>query len=127
MPNPENLISLADRSPEERSEIARKGQAAAAAQRKKNTALRPALQNFLDGPSGVKDKNGKELSGTELMVAVAVKEMSKGNSKFWELIRDTSGQKPVEHVMVAEVDPAVIDEVESLVNGSNGEGLNDAP
>lgn len=127
MSNLDNLKSLGDRPPEERSEIARKGQAAAAAQRKKNTALRHALQNFLDGPSGVKDKNGKELSGTELMVAVAVKEMSRGNPKFWELIRDTSGQKPVEQIMVAEVDPAVIDEVESLVDGLNEEGTSNAP
>lgn len=117
MSNLDNLKSLGERPPEERSEIARKGQKAAAEQRKKNTALRHALQNFLDGPSGVKDKNGKELSGTELMVAVAVKEMSKGNPRFWELIRDTSGQKPVEQVMVAEVDPAVIDEVEKAVLG----------
>ena len=115
MAKTENLNSLADRSPEERSEIARKGQAAAAAQRKKNTALRHALQNFLDGPSGVKDENGKELSGTELMVAVAVKEMSRGNPKFWEIIRDTAGQKPVERIAIAEVEQSVIDEVEFAV------------
>lgn len=120
MSKTENLRSLADRSPEERSEIARKGQAAAAAQRKKNTALRHALQNFLDGPSGVKDENGKELSGTELMVAVAVKEMSRGNPKFWELIRDTSGQKPVDKVEQVNIDieyQESVDYVKKLMEG----------
>ena len=48
---------------------------------------------------------------------VAVREAAKGNPKFWEIIRDTAGQKPVEQIMVAEVDPAVIDEVEKAVLG----------
>lgn len=117
MPNPENLKSLADRSPEERSEIAKKGQAASVAKRRENTSLRKALQIWLQSDSGVKDKDGTPLTGTELMVKVAVREAAKGNPKFWEIIRDTSGQKPVEQIMVAEVDPAVIDEVEKAVLG----------
>lgn len=118
-PNPDmsGLKKLSERSPEERSAIAKMGQAASAAKRRENNSLRKALQVWLQSDSGVKDKHGEPLSGTQLMVAVAVKEMSKGNPKFWELIRDTSGQKPVEQVMVAEVDPAVIDEVEKAVLG----------
>lgn len=118
-PNPDmsGLKKLSERSPEERSEIAKKGQAASVAKRRENTSLRKALQAWLQADSGVKDKNGEPLSGTQLMVAVAVKEMSRGNPKFWEIIRDTAGQKPVEQIMVAEVDPAVIDEVEKAVLG----------
>lgn len=116
-PNMSGLKKLSERTPEERSEIAKKGQAASAAKRRENASLRKALQAWLQADSGVKDKNGEPLSGTQLMVAVAVKEMSRGNPKFWEIIRDTSGQKPVEQIMVAEVDPAVIDEVEKAVLG----------
>lgn len=116
-PNMSGLKKLSERTPEERSEIAKKGQAASAAKRRENASLRKALQAWLQADSGVKDKNGEPLSGTQLMVAVAVKEMSRGNPKFWEIIRDTSGQKPVEQIMVAEVDPAVIDEVEKAVRG----------
>lgn len=116
-PNIENLTNLRDRTPEERREIAKKGQAASAAKRRENTSLRKALQSWLQGDSGVKDKDGTPLSGTELMVKVAVREAAKGNPKFWEIIRDTSGQKPVDQIMVAEVDPAVIDEVEKAVLG----------
>lgn len=61
------------------------------------------------------DKDGKPLTGAELMVRVAVKEMSKGNSKFWELLRDTAGFKPVDKVMVADVDESIINEVEEMV------------
>ena len=120
MANPkslENLTNLRDRSPEERQEIARKGQAAGAATRRKNNTIRKALQAWLDSDSGIKGKDGQSLTGTELMVAVAVKEMARGNPKYWELIRDTAGQKPVEQIMVAEVDPAVIEEIEKAVLG----------
>ena len=59
-----------------------------------------------------------------MMVRVAVKEVAKGNSKFWELLRDTAGFKPVDKVMMAEVDPGVIDEVEQMVKEA-GDGQSD--
>lgn len=114
-PQTGHLTNLRDRTPEERREIARKGQAAGAESRRRNKSIRKALQAWLEGDSGVKGKDGEMLSGTDLMVAVAVKEMARGNPKYWELIRDTAGQKPVEQIMVAEVDPAVIDEIEKAV------------
>lgn len=66
-----------------------------------------------------KDRNGEPLTGAELMVAVAAKEMKSGSPKFWELIRDTAGFKPVDKVMVADVDQSVIDEVETAVLGDD--------
>ena len=116
-PNPgiSNLKSLADRSPEERSAIAAKGGAAASEARRRKKTLRDALQDWLASDSGVKDKQGNPLSGNDLMVAVAVKEMARGNPRYWEIIRDTAGEKPVEKVMVAEVSQSVIDEVEKAV------------
>lgn len=119
-PNPDmsGLKKLSERSPEERSKIAKMGQAASAAKRRENNSLRKALQMWLESDSGVKDKDGTPLTGTELMVKIAVREAAKGNPKFWEIIRDTAGQKPVEQIMVAEVDPAIIDEVEKAVMGT---------
>lgn len=63
------------------------------------------------------DKDGKPITGGQMMVRVAVKELAKGNPKFWELMRDTAGYKPIDKVMVSEVDQAVIDEVEDMVRG----------
>ena len=40
-------------------------------------------------------------------------------TKAFEVIRDTIGEKPVQKVMIAEVDQSVIDEVESAVLGDN--------
>ena len=62
-----------------------------------------------------KDKDGKPITGGQKMVLVAAKEIGKGNPRFWELLRDTAGFKPVDRVMVSEVDPGVIAEVESMV------------
>ena len=38
-----------------------------------------------------------------------------GNVKAFETIRDTIGEKPVEKVVMSEVDPNVISEVEEMV------------
>ena len=57
-----------------------------------------------------------------LSVSEEVKEALKnGNSKFWELLRDTAGYKPVDKVMIADVDPAIIDDIERIVEESEGE------
>lgn len=65
------------------------------------------------------DDNGEKITGGEKMVQVAVQQIK--NPRFWELLRDTAGFKPVDKVMVAEIDPEVIDEVEQMVkeSGSN--------
>lgn len=60
-------------------------------------------------------KDGEPITGGQMMVRVAVKELAKGNPRFWELMRDTAGFKPVDKVMVSEVEPAVIAEVEEMV------------
>ena len=66
------------------------------------------------------DENGKPLTGSELMIAVAARGIMDGSPEFWKIMRDTAGYKPVDKVMVAEVEQDVIDEVEGLVLGDNG-------
>lgn len=72
------------------------------------------------------DSNGNPMTGSDVMVATAARELSNGNPRFWELMRDTAGYKPVEKVMVAEVDQGVIDEVESLVLGNGTDDANES-
>lgn len=80
--------------------------------------LKKMMQLWLE-TDVAKDKDGNVLTGAEYMVQIAAKEMKKGNSKFWELMRDTAGFKPVEKHMISEVEQSVIDEVESMVNEVN--------
>ena len=77
--------------------------------------LRKALEALLD--KEIKAKDGTLLSGAE---AIALKQMEKalkGDTKAFEVVRDTAGQKPVEKVMIAEVEQSVIDEIEKAVMG----------
>lgn len=83
--------------------------------RKERADLRKLAAAWMETDVG-KDKEGKPMTGAQMMVMVAAKEISKGNPRFWELLRDTAGFKPVDKVMVADVDQKVIDEVESMMN-----------
>lgn len=120
MANEQNLIPNSERSPSEVRENGRKGGIASGKARREKADLRRQLQVFLESEA-IKDKDGEPLTGAELMVKVAVKEMSKGNPKFWELIRDTAGFKPIDKIQVAEIDQRLIDEVEAMVLGAEEE------
>ena len=108
------------RTTEEQREIARQGGIASGKARREKAGLKKQLQVFLESDD-YKDKHGNKMTGAELMVKVAVKEMSKGNPKFWELIRDTAGFKPIDKIQVSEIDQQTIDDVEAMVLGTEEE------
>lgn len=114
MANNKNLKPQNTRTKEEQREIAKKGGIASGKARKEKADLRKQLQLWMETEVAT-DKNGNPLTGAEYMTQIAVKQMSKGNPKFWELVRDTAGFKPVDKVMVADVEQSVIDEVEKAV------------
>ena len=124
MANEGNLIPNNRRSKDEVREHSRKGGINSGKARREKADLKKQLQLFLE-MDATTDKHGEPLTGAELMVKVAVKEMTKGNPKYWELIRDTAGFKPVDKVVVAEVDQTVIDEIESMVEDTNNERVSD--
>lgn len=110
-----NLIPQSERTKEEQREIARQGGIASGEARRRKRDLRQALEALLE--KDFTGKDGTTLSGAE---AIALKQMEKalkGDTRAFEVVRDTSGQKPAEKVMIAEVDQAVIDEVERAVLG----------
>lgn len=114
MANEQNLIPNSERSPSEVRENGRKGGIRSGEVRREKADLKRQLLLFLETEATM-DKSGNPLTGAELMVKVAAREMAKGNPKFWELIRDTAGFKPIDKVQVTEVDQSVIDEVEAMV------------
>ena len=80
----------------------KKGGRASGEARRRKRDIRLAFEALLE--KNYKGKDGKMLSGAE---AIALKQMEKalkGDAKAFELVRDSSGQKPVEKVMVAEVE-----------------------
>lgn len=96
-------------------EEAKKGGIASGEARRRKRDIRLALEALLE--KEYKGKDGKTLSGAE---AIAIKQMEKalkGDTRAFEVIRDSAGQKPVEKVVIAEVEQDVIDEVEKAVLG----------
>jgi hypothetical protein len=91
----------------------KKGGKASGEARRRKRDLRLAVEQLLE--MDVKGKDGQVKSGAEAIAIAQLQKALKGDSKAFEVLRDTAGQKPVERVMVAEVDQSVIDEVERAV------------
>ena len=104
MANTENLVSLADRTTEEQRAIASAGGKASGEARRKRKTLKEELLLMLS-------EGEKQQSVT---LALIEKAMS-GDTKAFEVIRDTIGEKPVDKVMIADVEPSVIADVEAMV------------
>lgn len=113
MANEQNLLKGDEKhtfTPEEHS----KGGKASAEARRQKKNLRLALEMLLE--KDFKDKDGKTVTGAEAITAKLFQQAMSGNVKAFETLRDTVGQKPVEKLVVAEVEQTVIDEVEAMVN-----------
>lgn len=105
------------RAGDERAKIA--GQASGAARREKGD-LRRLMLTWLE-EDVANGKDGEKISGGQAWVRWVLKEAAKGNMKALEMIRDTAGYKPVDKVMVADVEPSVIAEVEQMVQEAEQE------
>ena len=95
-------------------EEARKGGQKSGETRRKKRDLKMCL-NILMEQELSDEENGKTMSGAEALALKAFREALDGNPRFWEIVRDTAGQKPVEKVMVAEVEQSTLDDIEELV------------
>ena len=102
--NTENLVSLADRTTEEQRAIASAGGKASGEARRKRKTLKEELLLML---------SEREIQQS-VTLALIEKAMS-GDTKAFEVIRDTIGEKPIDKVMIADVEPSVIAEVEAMV------------
>ena len=93
-------------SKDEARERGRKGGLASGEARRKRKTLKEELLLMLS--------EGETQQSVTL--ALIEKAMS-GDTKAFEVIRDTIGEKPVDKVMIADVEPSVIAEVEAMVTG----------
>lgn len=113
MANTENLVSLADRTTEEQRAIASAGGKASGEARRKRKTLKEELLLLLS--------EGETQQSVTL--ALIEKAMS-GDTKAYEVIRDTIGEKPVDKVkMESTVDIAAsADRIRSLFGGLKNNG-----
>lgn len=112
MANEQNLVKGDEAHTLTAEEASRGGKRSAEVRREKRD-LRKALEILME--QDITDKKGNTKTGTEAMALAVFQKALKGDTKAWEIVRDTVGQKPIEKVQVAEVDQATIDEVERAV------------
>lgn len=110
----ENLIPFNERTEEEQRAIATQGGIASGVARRNKKMLRECLEMLLE--KEITDKNGIKATGAEALAAKLFQQALQGNIKAFEVVRDTAGQKPAEKVVVSNIDPDVISEVERMVN-----------
>lgn len=101
--NPQNLNKV--RSTEEAKKRGRAGGIKSGQVRRERKTLREELLALLSAGNTQKDMN----------LAIIAKALE-GDVKAYEVVRDTIGEKPVDKIMVAEVDQTIIDEVEAMLN-----------
>lgn len=117
MANEQNLKPL---STEKAREIGAKGGKASAESRRKKRDLKLAIQALLE--TDVKDKRtGEVMSGAEALAVAQFRKAMKGDTKAFEVLRDTSGQKPIEKVEQVNIDGEYIDKVNELKAYFDGE------
>ena len=120
MANEQNLIPNSERTPKQRRENAKKAGIASGEARRKKRDLKLAMQALLE--ADIKDKRtGEVMSGAEAIALAQYRKAMKGDAKAFELVRDTSGQKPVEKVEQVNIDGEYLDRVNELKAYFDGE------
>ena len=51
------------------------------------------------------------------LTAMLIKRAKQGNLKAYELLRDQVGEKPVDKIQVAQIEPSTVEGIEELING----------
>lgn len=105
-----NLIPTTRRSKEEVKKNASKGGKKSGEVRRARKTLREELLALLSSGD----------TQSRMSLALLNEALNGNNSgsvtKAFEVVRDTIGEKPVDKVVVAEVDQSIIDEVERMMN-----------
>lgn len=116
----QNLIPLNERTKSEQRAIAKKGGLASGESRRSKANLKMALERLLEN-NWLDEATGETLTGAEILALRLFEKAMKGNVKAFEMVRDSSGQKPVDTISFQEIDPETVAEVERLVLGELGE------
>lgn len=106
MANEQNLRAPTTAEARERG---RKGGRASAAKRAERKTFREGLLLLLNEP--LKDKSGNVTDNTtqDAIIAALVKRAANGDTRAFEMIRDTIGEKPVQDVKVSTGDFSALD------------------
>lgn len=102
---------------EKQVKIGRKGGKASGEAKRRKKLLKECLDELLE--KDWENRQGEKHSGSEAISIALFKKALAGDIKAYEVVRDTAGQKPVDKIMMAEVDQTTINEVEAMVLGED--------
>lgn len=83
--------------------------------RRQKRDLRKVMELLLNKEYSDK-KTGDVKTGAELIAFKQFQKALEGDTKAFEVVRDTAGQKPIDKVQISEIDSDVMNEVDRLVN-----------
>ena len=96
MANNENLVSLATRTQQERTEIAKKGQIASTKVKREKKTMRETLKEMLEEVADI-EGNTKGLTYKQLATLGLIKGSILGNNANYKTIMETIGETEVEN------------------------------
>lgn len=114
MANEQNLRPI-ELTHEEAVKNGRKGGVASGEARRKKKLMREAFEELLE--KQYTDSQGTPIDGTSALAAKVFKQAMDGDLKAFEIIRDTTGQKPVERVETVEISPETYERVARALEG----------
>jgi hypothetical protein len=107
----ENLIPINKRTPEEAKEITSKGGIASGESKRRRKTFKEIFELLLQE----KAIDGSELTNDELISLQMIVEANKGNTKAFEIVRDTIGEKPTDKTET-KTEVTINDEDRALLN-----------
>lgn len=118
--NNENLVSLADRTMEEKRKIGQMGGIASGKARREKAELKKTLLALLENDFDIEaDGKNEKVDGATAICYSLIKKAISGDVKAFTTIRDTIGETVVSRVAIekSEVSQETIDEIEKMVMG----------
>lgn len=121
----DNLIKpTRDLTPEQRRESARQAGKASARKRREKREMREMARDILEMPlreggvdevRSMAEVKGKNVTVMEAALLVQAQKALAGDTRAFEMIRDTAGMKPVERVEVAEDVTAAAADIKRMI------------
>jgi len=105
MPNEQNIAKHKYKAGDPRASAnGRAGGIASGATKRKNRDIRVAINELLEKGYNIKDPDNpskrKDVSGAEALALVIMNKALRGDTKAFELVRDTAGQKPTDSMIL---------------------------
>ena len=106
------------RTTAEQQKIASAGGQASGEARRRKRDIRLALEALLE--KDISDKNGNVMTTTEAIALKQIEKALKGDTKAFEVVRDTVGQKPTDKIDLTVNDDSAKEMDEYFARGSKG-------